>query len=53
LEKPRNSVKSAVHTMSQGEIGRLTAATPASALMTNPAEMLMTSRIAVCLSVVV
>ncbi len=39
--------------MSQGEIGLATAATPASARMTNPAEMLMTSRIAMCLRIVV
>jgi hypothetical protein len=53
LEKPRKSVRRPVHTMSHGEIGLLTAATPASALMTKPAEMLMTSRIAACLRMVV
>ncbi len=39
--------------MSQGEMGLPTAATPAKARITKPAEMLMTSRIATCLSVVV
>jgi hypothetical protein len=48
LEKPRKSVKSPVHTMSHGDMGLSTAATPARARITNPAEMLITSSTARC-----